>query len=323
MEKNKTVTVVELTEQMTEENQNIMMADEESIIPGEMTNEEQQNTRDVVEGSTPLMGRTTFEERQQTKRLAIKEIYSEPAHYHALERIILQSEDICSVIMYFVTEYSKNRVFQTPDGVFCLNDSYRYALRSNLKRFYDFENRAGQGDWWFDGILNPRVVVNEVMGSLALSLPRLVALQWLIKNKFDTLFWQRFGDIQVCYNAFLMNKKSKYTETHKKKKKLLRQKIEASVLKVRDERKATNELKKKQSRKRKTRNTEDTVRRKETRLSRIDRRLVVEMITTEKQRMREISRAERAKAKKREVKTKTKQGCMAMDTVEVPLVLDF
>ena len=296
---------------MTGDEQNVVMTDAEEVVSS------------VAAFITPVstMGRTTFEERQRAHRVAAKEFFGEAGHYYALERIILKSEDICSIVMYFVTEYSKNRVFQTADGVFCPNDSYRYALRSNLKRFYDFENRPGQGDLWYDGILNPRVVVNETLGSLALPLPRLVALQWLIKNKFDILFWQRFADIEVCHTAFLVNKKSKYTETHKKKKKLLRQKIEASVLKVRDERKAANELKK-QPRKRKTRKAEDVVRRKETRLSRVDRRLVVEMIMTEKQRMRELNRIERAKMKKRETKSKPKQTAVG-DNVEAPLILDF
>ena len=295
-EESKPLTAVELAARMTGDEQNVAMTDAESVSLPVVTE---------MDSSPPPLGRTTFEERQRANRLSVKEFFLDPVHYHALERIILHDEDICSVVMYFVTEYSKNRVFQTPDGVFCPNDSYRYALRSNLKRFYDFENRPGQGDLWFDGILNPRVVVNGALGSLALSLPRLVALQWLIKNKFDVLFWQRFADIEMCHNAFLMNKKSKYTETHKKKKKMLRQRIEAGVLKVRDERKAVNELKK-QPRKRKTRKAEDATRRKETRLSRVDRRLVVELITTEKQRMREINRVERAKMKKRETKSKPK-----------------
>ena len=234
--------------------------------------------RDTKKSIPP--GHTTFLERQETNKRSVNEFFASQENYNALEAIIQEGENICSVIMYFVTEYSKNRVYQIDGDVFCPNDSYRYALRSHLKRFYDFENRIGQGDLWYNGVLNPRVVANEERGPLALSLPRLVALQWFIKNKFDVMFWQRYPDVLASYDIFVSNKKQKYTETHKAKKKMLRQQIEAGVLRTKQLRKIEMTIEKApKKQKTKKKKIETIVRRKETRLSRVERRLVVEMIS--------------------------------------------
>lgn len=274
--------------------------------------------------------RSTFLERQLVNRENVKDFFKEDGNYERLERLMNEGEEVCAVIMYFSTEYSRNRVFQTSTGLFCPSDCYRYELRSNLKRFYDFENRAGQGDLWFKGNLNPRIPANEEAGSISLSLPRLVALRWFIKNEFDLIFWERYEDIKRCHKAFTLYKKQKYTETHKNKKKLLRQRIEHSVIETREKRKEENETKK-STRKRKTVASDDDAdsvnskKRKETRLSRADRKLVVEMISEEKKKAREFNKLQRAKYKKRDANTtnKEKSACLPDVAEDVPVVVEF
>lgn len=264
--------------------------------------------------------RTNYLERQLANRASVKAFFADPKNYKRLETIMDKGESICSIVMFFVSEYSKNKVFRTATGISCPNDSYRYALRSNLKRFYDFENRAGHGELWFEGILNPRILANEALGSLALSLPRLVALAWFIKSDFDAVFWERFEDITNCYNAFTMRKKRMYTETHKLKKKLMRQRIEQSVIQSRDVTKSADETK--VTKKKVEAVVQPPTKRKETRLSRVDRRRVVALIAAEKLRLRESLRLVRTKNKKRQTKQNPKLACVA-PSESPPLLLDF
>ena len=188
--------------------------------------------------------KTTYHTRQEAYRENVAKFFQLEDHYIRLTAILNRGDTTCSMLMYFVTKFAGNKVYATNIGFFCPKDAYCDALRSHQKRFYNFESRAGCGDLWYNGIRNPRVMADPKQGSISLSLPRLVALQWAIQHGFDTLFLSQYKEISTSYQIHTQAKKKKYTEAHKKKKKNLRCEIETKVIHEREEREEQEKLEK-------------------------------------------------------------------------------
>jgi len=158
-------------------------------------------------------------------------------HFSRLEKIVHDASgpQVFPMILYFVTKYPNHRLCLTPSGdIYYLHTAYCDALRSHQKRMYDFESKTGRGDLMIDGRRNPNILVNEHQGStLALPLPKLVALKWFIENGFDYHFWKHYDDVSSHFFAHIQEKKKMYSDAHKNKKKRLREEMEQRVLRER------------------------------------------------------------------------------------------
>jgi hypothetical protein len=128
-------------------------------------------TDGAAAGGAPGHARSTFPELQLATRRLVAGFFADAANYARLERICDEGEAVYAALMYFVTEYSRNRVFQTKDGLFCPSDAYHCELRARQKMFYDFESRAGHGALWFEGVQNPRVLACAGWSSAASTRP--------------------------------------------------------------------------------------------------------------------------------------------------------
>lgn len=263
----------------------------------------------------------TYKLRQDTYREVLNLFFSNLDNYQRLQRIIYKGDETYAIIMYFITEYSKHRLFMSTQGAVCPKTAYTNALKSHQKRFYNFDSRKGRGDLWYNGIINPLVLASVKNGSLSLPLPRLVALRWFIQEDFDEIFWQHEHDIIIQYNEYTKAKKKKYTEAHKQKKKILRQQIEDNVIDEKKEKLKELELKyieynqKLSNGKRKRRKSAFKKPRRDTRLTRLERLEVGRRIQIEKKRLRNETKLKRLQSKKRTTVNKIQSSCFINENI--------
>lgn len=175
-------------------------------------------------------GRFTFKERQESYRASVCAFFQDARRYHRLSRIVFEGDRLCPIIFFYVKEFECERFVRTSEGIFRLCDEYRNAISNHKKRYYNFESKEGCGELVWEGLVNPRVLVNEQLGSIALPLPRLVALQWFIQFDFDLLFWERYDEVHAAYVAHVSQVKRRYTDTHKEKKREKRKRLEEEVI---------------------------------------------------------------------------------------------
>jgi hypothetical protein len=258
-------------------------------------------------------GKTTFRERQDTHRESTSAFFSKLDHYQRLEKVVFSGKTVYPMLMYFITEYSRNRMFVTPNGAACPRAAYTNALRSKQKRFYNFDSRQGKGDLWYNGIVNPVVLANSERGSIALPLPLLVALKWLIQEHFDTVFWEQYTLVRESYTHHAKSRKEKYMATHKNNKRELRQEVESVF--IQEKKTRIRALQKKQMEQRdkdgghRKRRRSHAKSRRDTRLSRPERAEVFRLIQEEKVRRKEESKKTRIAQKKRGACTKKSATC--------------
>ena len=177
---------------------------------------------------------SNYEVQQHTYREQARLFFSDKGRYERLRNIAINGDRIYSIIFYFVKEFEKGRVVQARHGgYYRICDEYRNAITNHKKRYYDFESKEGKGQLVWQGATNPRVLVNSEMGSIALPLPRLVAMQWFIQYDFDLLFWDRRDEIVAAFTEFTTSVKRKYTEAHKNKKRADRIRVEREVIEAR------------------------------------------------------------------------------------------
>ena len=179
---------------------------------------------------------TNYEVQQHTYRDQARAFFADPSRYERLKRIAINGDRIYSVIFFYIKEFEKGNVVQAAHGgYYRICDEYRNAITNHKKRYYDFESKEGKGALLWKGTTNPRVLVHEQLGSIALPLPRLVAIQWFIQYDFDLLFWERRDEVVAAYTEFTTSVKRKYTEAHKNKKRADRVRVEKEVIDARTE----------------------------------------------------------------------------------------
>jgi hypothetical protein len=132
-----------------------------------------------------------------------------------------------------------------------------------------------------------------------MALPRLVALQWFIDHDYDTLLWAEYDEVDTEYAQFIVEVKRKYTTTHKRKKRVERQRIEQLVIGERSEEDGTKRRGKKR-----------------VYLTQEERQRVRELTELEKAR-RKAERVTASKTKKRRTDSQTKSGpaCLIMGSI--------
>ena len=178
---------------------------------------------------------TNFAVQQVGYREQAERFFSDPGRYERLRRIVVNGDKMCSAVFFFVKEYEKGSLVQTKHkGIYCICDEYKNAITNHKKRYYNFESKEGKGELRWQGMTNPRVLVNAKMGSISLPLPRLVALQWFIQYDFDLLFWDNKEVISRAFVEFTSSVKRRYTEAHKNKKREARARMEKEVIQKRN-----------------------------------------------------------------------------------------
>jgi hypothetical protein len=236
------------------------------------------------------------------------------------------------MLMFFVTKYSKNKVYGTTRGFRCPTDAYCDALRAHQKKWYDFASKPGYGSLLVNGVHNPVITVGNGMDALNLPLPKLTALKWVIDHGFDEHFFVNYRDVKHHYNLYRNTKKKRYTDTHKQKKREIRREMESKVFseKVGEEerqrelvemgmedtlmrKKCTSSSQTKKKRKRRSKNKTKTKKSKS--LSRADRRRVVTLIKEEMTRRQESAKMDKIKTKRQAVTPVYKTGLVAESAV--------
>lgn len=269
--------------------------------------------------------KSTFKERQDSYRENCQTFFQSKDHYQRLEKIVYSGKMIYPLLMHFITEFSKDRMFLTPNGAVCPRAAYTNALRSRKKRFYDFTgagSRVGCGPLWYNGIHNPAVLANETNGSIALPIPLLVAIKWVIDEHFDTVFWELIDEIKDHFTAHTKARKEKYMNTHKKNKVELRKEVESVFIQQKKARiremqqKQQDQLEKDGTRRK--RRPGQTKPRRDTYLSRADRAQVAGLIEEEKKRRKE--EAKRNTARKRRTNTGKAMPSYFVTDSETPVV---
>lgn len=251
-------------------------------------------TQQASAGAAVTPGMTTFAGRQDSHRENCHAFFADKDNYRRLEKIVFTGKTVYPLLMHFVTEFSKDRMFLTSAGAVCPRAAYANALRSRKKRFYDFNgvgSRTGCGPLWYNGIRNPAVLANSENGSISLPLPLLVAVKWTIAEDFDTIFWEHYDEVSEHFNAHTKARKEKYMNTHKRNKTELRKQMESVFLQAKKARIREMQLKQQEQiekdaprRKRRVPNPKP---KRDAYLTRADRAEVSEMIEEEKRRRKE------------------------------------
>lgn len=166
------------------------------------------------------------QDRHARTRESAVEFFSDEENHNKLRRFASEPDSLKMVSFFLGPHYSHQT---TRDGQFVhLNDEYKAALSALKKRYFDFTSEAGRkSDLVWEGQVNPPI---RICSLVSLPLPALIAMKWFVSKRFDELFWQDFEAIKSQYETHFNKIKTKYTETHKKKKKLARERIARQVI---------------------------------------------------------------------------------------------
>ena len=222
----------------------------------------------------------------------IAEFFLSDDAFGRLDKIYKERENgVFEIIVFFVKVHQKNKIIRNSQNSFhCIADQYKAGVTSHKKRYYDFKSRQGRGDLVYNGKVNPLVSVEKAGIQVALPLPCLVACWWFIQNNFDTFFWEQFGEVKEEYEVHVANNKRIYSATHKVGKSKLREAVIKKVIKQREENKEVEEKPKNKKR---------------PFLTRPERRLVSNLVVSERANMKaeQQKRSKKTQAKHRNKET--------------------
>lgn len=269
-------------------------------------------------------------------RNKVLKFFGKKENYRRLEEFVTHRDtDVYSIFLHFIVRHCDSKFIHTirstdretkKQSVYCPKHEYTRALRKYQKCYYNFEAKAGEGNLFWKGVCNPRFLVAPQYGSISLPIAKCIALYWAIDFGFDTVFWSKYNEIREQYRTFVRKTKLKYTETHKNKKKRIRKEEEDLLIEER-KRKQEEELKqrldqglppRKRTRRRK-KDTSGVKSRQPTRLSRKERKVVVQRIKARNLKQAVAKREERQKTKRRKnYQTKAKRS-FKIDVNEIEL----
>lgn len=232
---------------------------------------------------------SNFVAQQTSYRAQAAKFFSDPEKYERLKDLAIHGDRLSSAVFFFVKEFEKGALVRTDEGIFKMNDEYRNAITNHKKRYYNFESKEGKGELRWQGLRNPRFLVNPELGSIALPLPRLVAFQWLIFYGFDKLFWRRKDEVVAAHSEFTTSVKRRYTEAHKSKLKTDRLRIERHIINNR-----TSEPKRKGK--------------KQVYLTRVERQRVTQILVSEREGRRSQKKKNAASVQRRSPKHGSNDG---------------
>lgn len=221
------------------------------------------------------------------------------AHDEAHERLMRFYSDpsgaaIFPVVAYFVVRHGKTRTFHCKRfdgtlGTYCPADEYGCALRKFTKRYYDFTAR---------GKAAARVAASPGRaGTPRAPVAQLNAMAWFIELGFDRHFWDRADAMAEAHRVLHAATKRQYSESHKRRRRALREAAEKEVVRMRSHRAARPDT--------------------SARLTGEERRRVVELVATRKRQQKAAARAARARAKRRKTKAQPpKSAALVQQTAE-------
>lgn len=168
----------------------------------------------------------TFEARQSRSRQSVFSFFSNEEAQRRLKRFLL--EENCFKIVSFYLGPHASQAIQRNGKMVHLNEEYKSALSALKKRFFDFTSIPGKkSDLKWGGEVNPCI---DVCSGVSLPLPTLVAMKWFLSNDFDREFWERFEQTKKSFERHFCKVKTRYTETHKTKKRLARERVAREVI---------------------------------------------------------------------------------------------
>lgn len=171
------------------------------------------------------------EETSQDKlKNFVLDFFKIESNYTRLRNLINHDPAIFNISFFFVTKYSPLSLYNINSIPRSLNDLYKSALRGYKKCYFDFESEPGKGEVVMNGEVNPAIDVNETYGDLKCTLPRLMALRWMIHNRIDELMLNNFANIKQAYVDYVTERRECYSERHKDKLKTIRQRVEEEVV---------------------------------------------------------------------------------------------
>lgn len=168
----------------------------------------------------------TFEPRHTRSRQSVISFFSDDSMQGRLRRFVVE-ENSMRMVNYFLSPHYSHAI-QREGKMVHLNEEYKAALSALKKRFFDFTSEPGKkSDLVWEGQVNPAL---NICPGVSMPLPTLVAMKWLISNDLDSEFWARFSHLKQHFDSHFLKVKTMYTETHKKKKRLARERVIKAVI---------------------------------------------------------------------------------------------
>lgn len=168
----------------------------------------------------------TFQPRHGRSRQSVQSFFSDESMQGRLRKFVVE-ENSMKMISYFLSPHYAHAI-QREGKMVHLNEEYKSALSALKKRFFDFTSEPGKkSDLVWEGQVNP---VLNICPGVSMPLPTLVAMKWFISNELDSEFWDRFEHLKHHFDAHFQRVKTMYTETHKNKKRLARERVIKEVI---------------------------------------------------------------------------------------------
>lgn len=166
---------------------------------------------------------------QEQLRQIVLQFFDDDKNYERLNTLLSLSPDICLRVLFFVSKFGATKIYNIDGYPQSPGEMYKATLRSYRKRFFDFESTEGKGDIILDGVVNPKIQVCPARGDISLVLPVAVAMRWFLKKQLDVPFVQDLDNINASFDAYNHERRHRYSQRHKCKRKILRTTIEHKV----------------------------------------------------------------------------------------------
>lgn len=173
---------------------------------------------------------TNFVYSQQRLRALVQEFFKDEITLNKLDVLLKLSPDILHRLHYFVSKFTLNRMYNINGIPRCPAEMYKNELRANRKRFFNFESIEGSGFLLYEGKKNPKFLISNLEGSsISMVLPAAVALKWFISGGLLEAFYTDLEEFTKAYEIYNAERRLRYAQKHKLKRKQLRSNIETEV----------------------------------------------------------------------------------------------
>ena len=123
---------------------------------------------------------------------------------------VFSSKRSREVVVYFLSHFDQSQLESPPD--FDMGYRYRLVITRNRKKYFDFVQDAGKGEFVLAGVTNP-----GIPSLCDLTVPNLVALRWFISNQLDRIFQKNRALIESNFDRFRFTRKIEYRENADRK----------------------------------------------------------------------------------------------------------
>lgn len=169
---------------------------------------------------------TSYAFSQARLRKLIIDFFQEEEKAKRLKTLLELHLDIGHRLMFFVSKYAKNKLYNLHGIPRCPAEMYKNELRSTRKRFFDFESLEGTGNLIYESERNPTFLIVK---DIRLVLPFAQALRWFIANGLDLVYISDLKELDEAYDKYNIERRTRYSQKHKSKRKQIRAEIELLV----------------------------------------------------------------------------------------------